>query len=315
MIRVGFAYVVVGAVFAAIAVASAADRANAKRWTTASFWALFALSFLAGDQIGDLGNGILVLLLVGLGGLGGLGAGRPNTTTPRERDAISARLGPRLFLPVLIVPVTTLVGAVVFRSLTFGGRPVVDPAQSTVVALALGALLGLAAAMLLVRSGPAAAIEEARRLMDSVGWAAILPQLLAALGAVFTLAGVGRAVGGLLGHALPLDSRLAAVATYGLGMALFTMVMGNAFAALPVMMAAIGAPILVGRFGGDAAAVGALGMLSGFCGTLMTPMASHNIVPTALLGLPQGAVIRVQAPTAILLLAANIALMDVLAFR
>ena len=151
--------------------------------------------------------------------------------------------------------------------------------------------------------------------MDSVGWAAVLPQLLAALGAVFALAGVGRAVGDIFGQWLPLDNRLAVVAAYGTGMALFTMIMGNAFAALPVMVTALGAPLLVGRFGGDAAVIGALGMLCGYCGTLMTPMASHNIIPTALLGLPPGAVIRVQAPTAILVLIANIGLMDVLAFR
>jgi uncharacterized membrane protein len=56
-------------------------------------------------------------------------------------------------------------------------------------------------------------------------------------------------------------------------------------------------------------------MLSGYCGTLMTPMASHNIVPTALLGLPPGAVIRAQAPTALMVLGANIALLDLLGFR
>jgi uncharacterized membrane protein len=98
-------------------------------------------------------------------------------------------------------------------------------------------------------------------------------------------------------------------------MMLFTVIMGNAFAALPVMVAALGAPLLIGRFGGDAAAIGALGMLCGYCGTLMTPMAAHNIVPAALLGLGPGAVIRVQAPTALLVLLANLALMEALAFR
>jgi uncharacterized membrane protein len=41
----------------------------------------------------------------------------------------------------------------------------------------------------------------------------------------------------------PLDSRLAAVAAYCLGMAGFTMIMGNAFAAFPVMTAGIGLPV------------------------------------------------------------------------
>jgi uncharacterized membrane protein len=98
-------------------------------------------------------------------------------------------------------------------------------------------------------------------------------------------------------------------------MAAFTMIMGNAFAAFPVLTAGLGAPLIVGRFGGDPAIMGAIGMLAGYCGTLMTPMAAHNIVPTALLRLPPGAVIRAQTPTALFVLAANIVLMDALVFR
>ena len=79
---------------------------------------------------------------------------------------------------------------------------------------------------------------------------------------------------------------LAAVLAFGLGMALFTIIMGNAFAAFPVMTAAIGLPILIQGYGGDPAVVGAIGMLAGFCGTLMTPMAANfNIVPARLLEL------------------------------
>ncbi len=315
MIRVGAAYAVAGLLFGAIALLSAADRGHPRRWLSSTFWGLFSASFLIGDVLGDLGNGALVLALVLIGGCGGLRAGRSSTTGVAEREAIAARLGPRLFLPVLIVPLTALAGSLAFKAITIAGRPVVEPAQVTVISLTLGVILALLAAVILVKPPLAAPLQEARRLMDSVGWSAILPQLLAALGAVFALAGVGRAVGGLVGHWLPMDSRIAAVAAYGLGMALFTMIMGNAFAAFPVMVAAIGAPILVGRFGGDAAVIGAMGMLCGYCGTLMTPMASHNIVPTALLGLPPGAVIRAQVPTAILVLLATVTLMCLLAFR
>jgi uncharacterized membrane protein len=100
-------------------------------------------------------------------------------------------------------------------------------------------------------------------------------------------------------------------------MALFTMIMGNAFAAFPVMTAGIGLPLIVQRFGGDPAIMLAVGMLSGFCGTLMTPMAANfNIVPAALLELPsEYSVIRVQLPSALLLLLANTTLMYTLVFR
>ena len=155
------------------------------------------------------------------------------------------------------------------------------------------------------------------QLVDAIGWAAVLPQMLASLGAVFALAGVGDVVGGLAGHAIPEGSLIGAVLAYTLGMALFTMVMGNAFAAFPVMAAAIGIPLLVRHYGGDPAVVAAIGMLSGFCGTLMTPMAANfNLVPAALLDLKdKNAVIRAQVPTALPLLAVNIGLLYWLGFR
>ena len=93
--------------------------------------------------------------------------------------------------------------------------------------------------------------------------------------------------------------------------------MGNAFAAFPIITGGIGLPLLVGVHGADAAVVGAIGMVTGYCGTLMTPMAANfNIVPAALLELddPNG-VIRAQVMTALPLIAVNLALMAWLAFR
>jgi uncharacterized membrane protein len=100
-------------------------------------------------------------------------------------------------------------------------------------------------------------------------------------------------------------------------MAGFTMIMGNAFAAFPVLTGGVALPILIHRFGGDPAVVCAIGMLSGFCGTLMTPLAANfNLVPPALLELPDRySVIKAQIPTALPLLLANMVLMYVLAFR
>ncbi len=107
------------------------------------------------------------------------------------------------------------------------------------------------------------------------------------------------------------------MAVYCLGMAAFTMIMGNAFAAFPVLTAGVGLPILIHQFGGNPAVVCAIGMLSGFCGTLMTPLAANfNLVPPALLELPDRySVIKAQIPTAIPLLIANMVLMYALAFR
>jgi uncharacterized membrane protein len=139
---------------------------------------------------------------------------------------------------------------------------------------------------------------------------------LAALGTIFAAAGVGTTMGAMAGAIIPHGSIILAVLLYAFGMVAFTMIMGNAFAAFPVMAAAIGVPILIRADGGNPAVIGAVGMLAGFCGTLMTPMAANfNIVPAALLELKsQYAVIRAQVPTALALLAANIAILYVAGF-
>ena len=317
MIGVDAVYALAGLVFAGLALLSARDRSNSKRWGNAAFWGLFALSFLAGSFIGDLANGCLILVMVLIAGLGGLGRGAGETTTTEQREASAARIGDRLFVPALTIPVVTLFGALVLAKVNLGGHPLIDPKQTTPISLGLGVIAALAVAFVMLKPKPLEPLQEARRMMESVSWAALLPQTLAALGVVFALAGVGTVIGALATHWLPLNSRFAAVCAFTLGMALFTAIMGNAFAAFPVMATAIGLPLIVKTFGGDAAVMGAIGMLSGFCGTLVTPMAANfNLIPVALLELKdRNAVIKAQAPTAILLLIANTLLMYVLVFR
>jgi uncharacterized membrane protein len=303
--------------FAAIAVLSARDEANPKRWGNAAFWALLALSFLGGNHLGDLGKGVLVLALVALAGTGRVGRSHPATTSDAERTAHAARLGNRLFGPALTIPAVALLGTLLFRQVTVGGAPLVDPKQVTLVSLGLGVVIALAYASLLLRPPRGAALQEGRRLADAIGWAAILPQMLAALGGVFALAGVGSVVGEGVAAVVPDGNLFAAVAAYTLGMALFTCVMGNAFAAFPVMTAAVGIPLLVVGHHGNPAIIAAIGMLSGFCGTLCTPMAANfNIVPATLLELDdRNGVIRAQVATALPLLAVNTLLIYGLAFR
>ncbi len=316
MIKLGAVYVLAGLVFAAFAVLSALDRNNAKRFGNAAFWALVSVSFLAGDYLGDLGNGVLVLGLAAIAGFGLLGRGQPATTSPEERRVLADRFGEKLFVPALTLPIVVAFGVLVLKPLEVGGQPLLDPKQATLLSLALAAVIAVAVGLILLRQPIMSPLQEGRRLMDTVGWAALLPQMLAALGAVFALAGVGELIGQLVTDWIPMDARLTAVAVYCLGMAGFTIIMGNAFAAFPVMTAGIGLPILIKQFGGDPAVVCSIGMLSGFCGTLMTPLAANfNLVPAALLELPDRyAVIKAQIPTALPLLIANLVLMYVLAF-
>ncbi|MCR5875803.1 DUF979 domain-containing protein [Phenylobacterium sp. J426] len=316
MIKLSLVYLLAGLVFAAFAVFSALDRSNAKRFGNAAFWGLVAASFLVGDRLGDLGNGVLVLGLGLLAGFGLLGRGQPLTTSPEERRRLSEHFGNRLFVPALTLPVVVALGVLVLKPLTIGGAPLFDPKQATLISLALAAVAAVVVALVLLRQPIVSPLQEGRRLMDTVGWAALLPQMLAALGAVFALAGVGELIGQLVTAWIPLDTLFVAVAVYCVGMAAFTVIMGNAFAAFPVLTAGVGLPILIKGFGGDPAVVCAIGMLSGFCGTLMTPLAANfNLVPPALLELPDRySVIKAQIPTALPLLIVNVVLMYVLAF-
>lgn len=313
MITLQWVYVLAGGVFAAFALLGLRDTANPKRFGNAAFWALVALSMWGGNYLGDFGNGVLVLALVGIAGLGFTGRGASLAGDPAERETRAGQFGNKLFLIALIIPATALLGTLVFKRYPDW----IEVKQATLISLALGVLLALAAGYAVLRPRPMLALDRGRHLMDSVGWAALLPQMLASLGAVFAVAGVGDAVGGIMTALIPEGSLLGAVIAFGLGMAVFTIVMGNAFAAFPVMIAAIGMPVLIRHYGGDPAIVCAIGMLAGFCGTLMTPMAANfNLVPAALLELKdEYGVIRRQIGTAVPLLAVNIALIYLLAFR
>jgi uncharacterized membrane protein len=305
-------YVLAGAAFGVWAALSAKDG----RWGNAAFWALLSASFLLGSHLSDLANGVLVLALVAIAGLGGLKRSDPPTTSPQEREAYAAQLGNRLFLPALVVPLTAVAGTLLYNYTPLGETGLFEPRRETLILFGIGVIAALAGAMVWLRPPLMAPAEEGRRLIDSIGWAAILPQMLAALGAVFALAGVGDIIGGVARGVIPEGSVFLTVVVFAAGMAGFTMIMGNAFAAFPVMAAAIGIPLLIGQYGGNPAVIGAVGMLAGFCGTLLTPMAANfNIVPAALLELKdQNAVIRQQVGTAVPLLVCNIVIIYVGAF-
>ena len=316
MITLHWLYVLAGAMFAALALLSAIDRSNPKRFGNAAFWGLMALSLLAGDLIGNFGNGLLVLGLAGLAGFGFIGRSHPPTTSDEERQRWSDKLGNKLFLPALIIPATALIGTLVYNYTPVGGFGWIEAKRETYVFLGVGVLLAIATIFLWLRPPAVAPLQEGRRLIDAIGWAAVLPQMLAALGVLFAAAGVGDIIGSVARSVIPEGSVFLTVAVFGVGMALFTMIMGNAFAAFPVMAAAIGVPLLIKTYGGDPAVVGAVGMLAGFCGTLMTPMAANfNLVPAALLELKdQYGVVKTQVATALPLFALNLAIIYFAAF-
>jgi uncharacterized membrane protein len=308
MIDYHWLYALAGAVFTGFAIGSARDETNPKRWGNTAFWGLLVVSFWFGDLVGDIGNGVLVLALVAIAGFHMIGRGSKQSGTPKQREESSRRHGNRLFLPALIIPFTAFVGTLLFNYTALSTLAVIDPKAVTLVLFGCGVIIALTVSYIWLRPPALAALDDGSRLANSIGWAMVLPQMLASLGVIFAAAGIGDIIGGIAGAAIPQGSVFLAVVIYALGMALFTIIMGNAFAAFPVMAAAIGVPILIHGAGANPAVIGAVGMLSGFCGTLLTPMAANfNIVPAALLELKdQYGVIRMQVATAIPLFICNI---------
>ncbi|WP_200897733.1 MULTISPECIES: DUF979 domain-containing protein [Xenorhabdus] len=337
MFQLQYLYVLAGVLLLAVAIMSWRDIANPRRLTTGLFWALYGLIFMMGkwshhiiaiwisdeahaQRIAHISIGVLVVLMALLAGFGGVQLGNYHQRTPEQRREGAERLGNQLFFPVLLIPVVTMIGVLMFNHIPGLQQAVFGEGNHatlvTLFSITLGCLIGLIMALRISRDVITQPIQETRRLLDSIGCVFILPQLLATLGLLFTTAGIGTVIAHLTESYIAVDNRFIAVAAYVLGIALLTIVMGNAFAAFPIVTAGIGIPILILQHGGNPAVMAAIGMFSGYCGTLMTPMAANfNLVPAALLELPdRNAVIKAQIPTGCVLLLTNVFLLYFLLF-
>ena len=322
MIKVEWFYWLCGAIFIAVAALTFADATNVKRYGSGAFWSLLGGAFIYSTFVVHKTApawvlGLAVILMALLVAAGQLGRGETPGPSREEQETGADRFGNRLFVPALTIPVVVIIFAEGFAKIHVGTKPLLEKSSETLIGLGVASIVAVIVAFVMLRpKSPVAPLSEGRRLLEAIGWAAVLPQMLATLGQLFVAAGVGKQVGRIIKDILPGDSLFGGVLIYCVGMALFTIIMGNAFAAFPIMTAAIGYPVLVQHFSGNAAAVFAIGMLAGFCGTLCTPMAANfNIVPAALLEMKDKyGPIKAQIPTAIPLLACNIALMYFLAF-
>ncbi len=312
---------------AAFLLASGMFNLRERRRSMAAFWSILATPFVFGEAIlrAHAAGATWPAQLMGLGvvALGLLAARNPlkpaadSAEASARREAEATRIGTRLFVPALAIPLLTAALYFGSRALAGHGIGLFESRAQSLLALGIACVLALAVALRVTRARVAGAAAEGRRLLDALGWAILLPMLLATLGGVFAASGVGTAIAPLIEALVPVDNRLACVFAFAAGMIVFTMIMGNAFAAFPVMMAGIGLPLLVKGHGADPAALGAIGMLTGYCGTLLTPMAANfNIVPAVLLELrdPYG-VIRAQVGTALALMAVNLVLLATVVFR
>ena len=304
MLTLDHVYLLCGVYLVLFGVLSFGDSKNLKRFGTGLFWLVYGITFLGGSALGNENAGWMVILMAVIVAAKQMGHGDYHETSKEEKNASAQQLGNRLLIPVLAVGVITLILAATTK-------------LGALVSFGIASIVAIVIALTITRGAPLQTFHEGRRLIDAIGWAAILSQLLAALGSLFAKAGIGKIVSDIVASAIPTDSALAVVIAYCLGMAIFTIIMGNAFAAFAVITSGIGIPLVIMGHGADPLIVAPIAMLAGYCGTLMTPMAANfNIVPAALLEMQSKyGVIRAQIPLAITLLAANILLMCFLGFH
>lgn len=278
------------------------DAGNEHRVGSAVFWLLLGFLFIVGPWIPSEITGALVIVMVIPAILKRVAPGSGKDPGEGEMVGNYRSIGMKIFVPALCIGVFALAFALF--------TPI-----SSLVGIGVGVL---AAAFILraysKKNTPTVFLNDARRMLDAVGPLSLLPILLAGLGAVFTAAGVGEVISGLVSSVIPEGNLVVGIVVYAVGMAVFTMVMGNAFAAITVMTVGVGAPFVL-ALGADPVVVGSVALTCGYCGTLCTPMAANfNMVPVAILDMKdRNGVIKKQIPIALVMLAVQIVYMIVMA--
>lgn len=292
-------YVLTGVLLLCFAVLTLNDRSHSHRLGSALFWAVLGVIFALGGVLPYWVTGLLVLLLVALDGAGQVGKSASQTVETVQS------IGPRIFWPVLAIPLVTVAFAVVFRLLKL------DANRGALVGLGFGGLVAMGLALWLTKSRPRELLDAGRRLNEAMGAVNILPQLLGSLGVIFAAAKVGELIAVGIQQVIPDNNVFLLVLANCLGMALFTIVMGNSFAAFPVIAAGVLVPLIVKPLGVNPALAAIITLTAGSSGTLLTPMAANfNIVPAALLNLrDQYGVIRFQLPYALTIWALHVLLL------
>lgn len=295
-------YALIGFLMIALAAYTFTNKEHQARIGTSIFWTILGVVFAFGELIPA--NLVGVLLIV-LGCLTASKKVKMLPTKPLDGEFAknqAEKLKNKVFIPPVVIAVVALAVA---QFTTISGT----------AAIGIAAVIAMVITLVVLKANPKYIIEDGVRMVDSVGPVSILPQLLTALGAVFTAAGVGEVIASGISTVIPAGNLLIGSAAYCIGMAVFTMIMGNAFAAFAVITAGVGVPFVFAQ-GANPAIAGALALTAGYCGTLMSPMgANFNIMPAALLEIDdKNAIIKHQFPIAIILLVVHIFLMYFLAF-
>ncbi len=314
LLNLDIIYALTGMVLTIFALMTFSDKANKHRIASSLFWMLLAVAFAFGSFLPHWLTGLLVLVMVVIDGLGRVGRGTYNEATKAEQERQAVRLGSKIFLPVIAIPIVTFGFAIAFRLALYFQVEGVDANavnRAGLVGLGLGGVVAMLLALRITDDKTKVLFNEGRRINDAMGALSLLPQLLASLGVIFTAARVGDLIAGGIQQVIPEHSLFLLVLANCLGMALFTIVMGNSFAAFPVIASGVLVPLIVKPLGVDPAMVAIITLTAGSSGTLMTPMAANfNIVPTALLNMKdQYGVIKFQLPFALTIWTLHVLLM------
>ena len=295
-------YIIIGIMMLNTAVLTLRDKNHKAKIGTSLFWALLGIIFIFGPSIPPALVGAKLVVIAVLTLTKQVKPGTVKALDEKFGEEQAKKLGLKVFVPSLVIALAAL-GIAQFTAI------------SGTAAIGVAAVIAVIVTFIITKAKPRVLVEESDRMLQSVGAVSILPQLLAALGALFTAAGVGDVISSGISGILPQGNIFIGVTAYCIGMALFTMIMGNAFAAFSVITVGIGIPFVFAQ-GANVAIAGALALTAGYCGTLLTPMAANfNIMPAALLEIEdKNAIIKQQAPVALILLAIHILLMYFLAF-
>ena len=295
-------YVIIGLYMTTTMVFTLKDKNHKTRFGTALFWGIVSVIFIFGKIIPPVIVGCLIVIIALLSAFKQINIGTLKQLDNTFAQLKAENLGLKIFIPSLAIAFVAMVVA------TFTKIP-------GTVAIGISSTVALILTFILTKASPVQYAEDSNRMFQSIGVFSILPQLLASLGALFTAAGVGDVISKMISGVIPEGNILAGVIAYCVGMALFTAIMGNGFAAFSVITVGIGVPFVFAQ-GGDPVICSALALTAGFCGTLLTPMAANfNILPAALLNTKdKNIVIKAQAPIAIVLLIIHVILMYTLGF-
>lgn len=263
-------YIFIGLICLYTGIKNFKDKTNKNRIGTAIFWCLLGVVIGFGNWIPNKINGALIIVLTLPAIFKKVGTGEKKSIPQEKIQEFANKIGIKLFLPALSIGIF----AIIFALLSF----------SPLVGIGVGVIVGIILLRIYSKENTINVfLNEAADTLSILGPLSLMPLLLASLGSIFEKAGVGQVISKLVSYIVPEGNVTIGVIVFALGMVLFTMIMGNAFAAITVMLVGVAQPFVL-QYGANPIIIGMIGLTAGYCGTLLTPMAANfNILPVAML--------------------------------